>query len=179
MTDKQARGIRYGDVNYMKEIKTVHLVYFSGTGGTARVAWSFEKVFADRKIDVCKTELSIPDYIEKNADMLVLFFPVHAFNAPKPVDEWIARSPEVNGRPAAVISVSGGGEARPNIACRADVIKQLEAKGYDVFYESMIVMPTNVFKPYDDTLSAMLLRVLPHKSEMIVSDMLSGNRNRT
>lgn len=164
----------------MKEIKMIHLVYFSGTGGTARVAESFERVFTDRKIEVCKTELNKSDYyIERNADMLVLFFPVYAFNAPKPVDDWIARSPEGNSSPAAVISVSGGGEVRPNIACRYDVIKQLEGKGYDVYYESMLVMPSNIFIAYDDTLSTMLLRALPHKAEMIVSDLLSGKRNRT
>lgn len=163
----------------MREIRKVHIVYFSGTGGTARVAGSLEKVLHDRKIEVCKTELTTRYDTDRSADLLVLLFPVHAFNAPKPVDEWIALSPTVKSRPAAVISVSAGGDIRPNIACRVNVIEQLEAKGYDVCYESMLVMPSNVFKAYDDKLSAMLLRALPHKAERIGNDLLSGIRKRT
>ncbi len=163
----------------MINIKTVHLVYFTGTGGTARVAESFEKAFSVYKVEVCKTKLEAKEYMEINADLLVLFFPVYAFNAPAPIDEWITRAPAGNGRAAAVISVSGGGEISPNTACRADVIKQLAGKGYDVCYESMFVMPSNFIISYSDSLSAMLLRILPHKSERVVADILSGKRNRT
>lgn len=162
----------------MRDIKTVHIVYFSGTGGTARIAESFEKGFLEHKIGVIKTVLNTKVYLEPNADLLVILFPVYAFNAPKPIDEWINRASAGNGRPAAVISVSGGGEVMPNTACRVDVIKRLEKKGYSVCYESMFVMPSNIFISYGDELSALILRVIPHKTERIVSDILSGNRNR-
>jgi len=113
-----------------------------------------------------------------DADMLVLFFPVHAFNAPKPIDEWIASAANGEDRPAAVISVSGGGEISPNTACRVEVIKKLKGKGYDVFYENMLIMPSNVMIRYDDVLSAMVLRTTAQKSDRAVSDILAGNRMR-
>ena len=43
----------------------------------------------------------------------------------------------------------------------------------------MFVMPSNIIISYTDTLSAMLLRATPQKSERVVSDILSGKRNRT
>lgn len=163
----------------MSAIKTVQLVYFSGTGGTARIAGCFEKAFKAYNIDFINTELNKDEYTKIKADFLVLLYPVYALNAPKPVDEWLSSAPEGGGMPAAVISVSGGGEATPNTACRAGAIRQLEDKGYDVRYETMFVMPSNVFISYDDALTAMLVKIYPLKAKQAVADILSGKRLRT
>ncbi len=109
----------------------------------------------------------------------MLLYPVYACNAPVPVDEWTERVPLGNGAYAAVASVSGGGEVSPNTACRASVIRKLEAKGYRVRWETMFVMPANVLIPYADALIAMLLRAAPVKAERFASDILSGRERRT
>jgi len=41
----------------MERMNTVHLVFFSGTGGTARVAANLEQAFLQRGLTVTKTEL--------------------------------------------------------------------------------------------------------------------------
>jgi len=98
--------------------------------------------------------------------------------SPKPVDEWIASSATVKNIPAAVISVSGGGEVSPNTASRVAAIKKLVQKGYDVFYENMLIMPANVFVSLNDDLAAMLLRAVPGKTKKVASEMLSAKRVR-
>ena len=162
----------------MKTISTVHLAYFSGTGGTARVAGALERAFHNRGLDVRMEELSERSREWTEADLHVVAYPVYAFNAPVPVDEWIARAPAGNGAAAAVVSVSGGGEVPPNTASRAGVIRRLEAKGYRVEGEAMFVMPANCLVAYDDVLCAMLLRAAPVKAEAFACELLSGNGKR-
>jgi ferredoxin/flavodoxin len=163
----------------MQDVQKVHLVYFSGTGGTKRVAGCMGQAFLHRGCTVTVTELNARPTGPVEADLTVLLYPVYACNAPVPVDEWIAQAPDGNGAPAAVVSVSGGGEVSPNTACRVSVIRKLEAKGYRVRWETMFVMPANFLIPYGDALTAMLLRAAPEKAERFASDILSGRERRT
>jgi len=161
------------------DYKKVNLAYFSGTGGTSKVTDAFEKAFSDHSIDVERTELNRKNKPITLGDLLVVLFPIYAFNAPIPIDEWIKEAPMGMGRPAAVISVSGGGEISPNTACRVATIRHLERKGYHVIYERMFVMPSNFLIKYDDSLCAMMLRAAPEIAEKSVSDILAGVQRRT
>jgi ferredoxin/flavodoxin len=162
----------------MERMNTVHLVYFSGTGGTARVAAALEQAFLGRGLTVTTTELNAKPHPPVEADLTVLAYPVYAANAPAPVDEWIERAPSGNGMAAAVVSVSGGGEVTPNTACRVDVVRRLARKGYRVVAEDMFVMPANVFVSYSDVLSAMLLKAAPVRAERFADGILSGAGKR-
>lgn len=161
------------------EMKRVNLVYFSGTGGTARVANAFERSFASRAVAVSRTELKGADDPVLYGDLLVLLFPVYAFNAPKPVDEWLNRLESAQGRQAVVVSVSGGGEVSPNTACRVKTIRNLEKKGYEVIYEKMLVMPSNFMIGFDDSLCAMVLHATPVVVDKVVGHLTAGIKHRT
>lgn len=164
----------------MPEIKTVSLVYFTGTGGTTRIANCFEEAFKKQDIVTYKTELCAKTMNNTyDTDLLVILFSVYAMNAPLPIDEWLENAHNVNGKPAVVISVSGGGEVTPNTACRRATIKKLESKGYNVIYEKMLVMPSNWIVGIKDDLAIRLLRAAPVKVERIVSDIIAGTRKRT
>lgn len=157
----------------------IHIVYYSGTGGTARVANCFQQSFEKRGIPVQVTALNRPNPPEDSSDFLVLLFAVYACNEPLPVTEWLRNLPAKSGGKAAVISVSGGGEVSPNTGCRAAAIRSLEKKGYDVLYEDMIVMPSNWIVPVPDELAALLLRAAPKRAEQTVENILAGKRRRT
>ena len=154
-------------------MNNVRIVYFSGTGGTKMVADCFENTFAGRGVEVAKSELQEGDQLNEG-DVLVLLYPVHAFNAPAPVYEWIRNLTRANSTKAVVISVSGGGDITPNKACRVGCIKRLEKKGFEVIYEKMIVMPSNVLIKTVDELTYRLLEILPVKVGKIVDDVLAG-----
>lgn len=161
------------------DFRSVNLVYFSGTGGTARVADAFEKALLNRSITVQRAEIKGKIQPVVPGDFLVLLFPVYAFNAPKPIEEWIEQAPLGYGKPVVVISVSGGGEISPNTACRVATIRRLERKGYDIVYEKMFVMPSNFLIGYDDSLCAMVLHAAPMIAEKIVANIMAGVRHRT
>jgi len=154
-------------------MNNVRIVYFSGTGGTKMVADCFENTFAGRGVEAAKSELREGDRVNEG-DILVLLYPVHAFNAPAPVYEWIRNLTRANINKAVVISVSGGGDITPNKACRVGCIKRLEKKGFEVIYEKMIVMPSNVLMKTVDELTYRLLEILPVKVGKVVDDVLAG-----
>lgn len=169
----------------LKPGEKLQIVYFSGTGGTARAAFYFGECFEQKGIEVVKVPLDKqkPDWqfeprITETAGLLLILYPVYAFDAPIPVYEWVGRLGQVKDLPCAVISVSGGGEIWPNTLSRRGCIKALEDRGYNVFYERMLVMPANVFAKTEDICSMRLLEVLPLKTGHCVNEMLAGQRRR-
>ncbi len=161
------------------DFKSANLIYFTGTGGTARVADAFERSFKKRSISVQRTELKRAIDPVFFGEVLFLLFPVYAFNAPKPIAEWLKKIQPAKGRPAVVVSVSGGGEISPNTACRLSTIRLLEKKGYDVIYEKMMVMPSNFIIGFDESLCAMVLHATPVIADKVVGEIIKGNRHRT
>jgi ferredoxin len=160
-------------------IQKVKIAYFSGTGGTARAAGCFAAAFSEKGciVDIRAIRGDIAaDCTE--TDLLVLLFAVHACNAPAAVYRWLDSLPVAAGTMAAVIAVSGGGEVSPNTACRDSTIRRLEKKGYAVFYEDMLVMPSNWMIATKEQLSLRLLEVLPAKAGAIANRLLAGEKKR-
>jgi len=156
------------------------IVYFSGTGCTALVAGRFDKTIEDLGFETCVERITAGSGKDTGSfDKLVLLYPIHAFNAPEPVEEWIQSIDNQEGAKAAVISVSGGGDMIPNTASRVRVIKMLEEKGCDVFYENDVIMLSNISVATPEPMAIKLIQVLPEKVGAIVGDILSGKRRRT
>lgn len=166
-------------MNDNQSVKKIKIVYYSGTGSTAIVADHFYKIFQKKDIATTKYSLkagTMPN--EEDEDLLLVIYTVHALNAPEPVYKWIGELSKTNKAKAAVISVSGGGEVSPNTACRVECIKRLQAKGYEVFYERMLVMPSNWIVATKEPLAVKLLEVLPQRAEKIVEDLLAGKTHK-
>jgi len=169
-------------------LKRILLVYFSGTGGTKRVADTFETCFSKNDCDVIKQSLDgfnlesltekYNNNFTKEIDLIFILFPVYAMTAPKVVFEWIESLPSEQNTKTAVISVSGGGEVWPNTSCRVNCIKALKKKHYNVVYEKMMVMPPNVL--LSNNHAAMhIINSMPLKVNGIVSDLLAGKKLRS
>jgi ferredoxin len=168
-------------------VKKVKIVYFSGTGSTARFATLIEENFKNKNCDVQVLPLEVKS-IERakndgtfginSVDLIVLLFPVHAFDSPEPIYNWIKTLPLSNGLPVAVISISAAGEYWINRASRSGSIKALTLKGYDVFYERMVIMPFNMIIATKNTISIRLLQVLPIKAANTTIEILSKKRRR-
>ena len=156
-------------------VRKALVAYFTGTGGTARVAAEFEKNLKEKGMQVKMHEIKTGRLIDNgDEDLLILLFAVHAANAPLPVYQWLEILKRGRGIPAVVISVSAGGEVTPNTACRVSSIKRLEKKGYAVIYEETVVMPSNIFVATPEETALRLLEVLPQKTERIIGEVLSG-----
>ena len=163
---------------------SIHIVFFSGTGGTERVARAFQGNLAERGISAPMTALEGAALKggwgegEAKPELMILVFAVHAFDAPEPVYAWIANT-EFAGVRAAVVSVSGGGEGWPNTGCRNGVIAALEHRGAAVVYEKMMVMPCNWVVPIGDDEAMHLMNRMPGKVSTVLDAVLSGKTRRT
>ena len=151
------------------------VVYFSGTGCTEYVAREIERQLTASGMEVHVHSLR-EGAAEPNGryDILVLCFAVHACNAPVPVLRWAERHETVDKIPAAVVSVSGGGEVTPNLACREKIKRALSKKGFCVRYEEMLVMPSNWIVATKPALAARLLEILPEKVKVILDEFTTG-----
>ncbi|MBP1629145.1 MAG: hypothetical protein H6Q15_38 [Bacteroidetes bacterium] len=155
------------------------IVYYTGTGGSEIVANTFKENLISKNIEVSIERIISGKTIkEEEFDTLFLIYAVHAFNAPAPVYSWIDDNFGEN-KMAVVISVSAGGEMISNTACRTKAIKKLSQRGFDVIYEQMVIMPNNWMIPTSETLSLLLLDILPIKVNKIVDDIINGVRKRT
>lgn len=160
--------------------KKINIIYYSGTGGTERVANTFEASFIRMGYEVnIRPLVDNPRFNLEEDVSLLLLYPVYASNAPKFVCKWIDSLDVVNNAHAFIVSVSAGGEIIPNTACRVGAIKGLEKKGYSVVYEKMFVMPCNFGVPTKEPLAKMLLELLPKKVEEVVEEIKSGTVRRT
>ena len=114
------------DTNATTGYKNIRIDYYTGTGGSELVA----KLLADKlknENHIIEINRIYRDNIKKvenlEPDYYILIFPVHSFNAPKPIYEWIEHLAG-NNRKTAVISVSGGGNVITNSACRCKTEKR-------------------------------------------------------
>ena len=162
-------------------MKNVRLVYFSGTGSTEYIALNMEEKLKQHGLKVLVDPLDASKNHKTELfteDLLIIIFPVYAFDAPGPLYHWAKFISKVQNTPAAVISVSGGGEVWPNTASRYRLIKAVEKKGYHVFYEEMYIMPSNVFIPTVKPLAVELVKVVPRKIKHTIDCILSGSYKR-
>lgn len=157
------------------------LVYFSGTGGTQKIAQSMKKALQNHghesvlhSLDFSVNEsLKIDTEKLERSKYLIVLYPVYSFDAPKPVFEWIDTLPkQMNQKLTAVISVSGGGDIIVNRSCRVSCIHELINKGCNVIYEDMMVMPSNFAMKANDDLNMWLIKFIPNKVEKIVQQIL-------
>lgn len=153
---------------------TVQISFFSGTGCTEHVARTFAKEFKRRGHDVLCHSIMDRDALNDRFDLLVICYVVHASNAPEPVMAWVKRLAGEKGTPVAIISVSGGGEVIPNLACRVPMKRAFRRKGYRIFYEKMLVMPSNWIIETKPSICAELIHHLPYKISYAVSEILKG-----
>ena len=167
-------------------IQKILIVYFSGTGGTERIANAFETELKYRgctvtKINLDKSKPKQEDHIStpsRNKELLILLYPVYAADVPPIIYDWIEGIRGDNMK-TAVISVSGGGEAWPNTGCRNKCCRTLEEHGFNVVYEKMMVMPANCITPTKDQLAMWLIKAIPEKVGKILDNLLEGKVRRT
>ncbi len=154
----------------------VKVAYFSGTGGTGYAAECFVRALGGRGARTIPVSIRTGDvYQNDGEDLLLLLFAVHAANAPVPVYAWLKSMQKAGTRvPAAIFSVSGGGEISPNTACRQSSIRRLKKAGCPVLLDVMLVMPPNLFLQTEPALCGMILRKLPQKIERALDALANG-----
>lgn len=163
--------------------KNISIIYFSGTGGTEKAAFLAKKYLIENyktvEIQSLNKNFLINAKIStESIDLIILLYPVYAFDAPQIVYDWCKLLPNTKKVPVAIISVSGGGEVWLNNACRVGIINKLKRRNYFTIYEKMIEMPSNFIVETPKEKALVLIKELPKKIKSIINEILSGKEQR-
>ena len=129
------------------------LCIFSGTGNTRKVGAFFADVLRGlgHEADVALIREDVPMPAIEGYDTLVIGYPVHAFNAPKPVLAFLKRLPKAQ-KPVYLLRTSGE-PSKINDASGISPKRILKKKGYDVRGEFAYVMPYNIIFRHSDKMA--------------------------
>lgn len=161
-------------------INNIRIDYYTGTGGSEMIA----KLLAgklktgNRNVTVnriIRDEISGIDKLD--IDYYILIFPVHSFNAPKPIYEWVEHL-SGNACKTAVISISGAGNVITNSASRQKTVKLLKKSNFNVIFEEMIRMPNNWMNVPNEKKYTRILSKIPQKIDAISQLVLAEKRKR-
>ena len=161
-------------------MKQIRINYYTGTGGSQLVAELLAEKLKSKGAAVAVNRIvrdKIIDREELNIDYYVLVFPIHSFNAPQPIYEWVNHL-RGNGCKTAVIAVSGGGNIITNTASRQKTVKLLKKSDFNVIYEEMVRMPNSWMKAPDRKKYTRILSQLPAKIDKISQTVVAEKRTK-
>ena len=161
-------------------MKNIRIDYYSGTGGTRLIASLLANKLKgeSRNIEINRIYRDNINTVESlETDYYILIFPVHSFNAPKPIYEWVEHLAGAHCK-TAVISVSGGGNVITNSACRHKTVKLLKKSNFNVLYEEMVRMPNNWMKAPEKKKYTRILSKLPNKIDDISQTIIAEKRKK-
>jgi ferredoxin len=161
-------------------MKKIRIDYHTGTGGSKWVAELLAEKLKNSDVNIEINRIirdNIEGIDELGVDYYILVFPIHSFNAPKPIYEWVEHL-SGNHCKTAVIAVSGGGDVLTNSASRQKTVKLLKKSSFNVIYEEMVQMPNNWMKAPSAKRCAHILSKLPNKMDKIAQDILSEKKEK-
>lgn len=130
------------------------LCYFSGTGNTKKVVSEFANNFDDQihSIDLVKIEEGTIPNLE-DYDALGIAYPIHAFNAPSIVVDFVKALPkQQSSKKLFIIKTSGEPLALNNISS-IKITKLLKKRNFNLTNEYHLVMPYNMIFRHTDTMA--------------------------
>ena len=131
-------------------MKKICIFYFSGTGMTKFVVEGLIGEFEKNRIAVdCFRIEDKHSVVLSEYDVFGIAYPVHSFNAPEIVIDFVKLLPESNGMNTFIVHTAGE-DSKLNYASSDLLIRRLRGKGYKVFYNRLIEMPSNFIVRYDD-----------------------------
>ena len=133
-------------------MKKLCIYFFSGTGMTKYVVDKFVNEFEKNGVLVDRFKIEGPDAHQGSLseyDALGIAYPVHSFNAPKIVIDFVKQLPKSNGMNTFIIHTAGE-ESIINFASSDLLIKKLCKRGYKVFHNKLIEMPSNFVVKYEE-----------------------------
>ncbi|MCK5130202.1 MAG: EFR1 family ferrodoxin [Clostridiales bacterium] len=155
------------------------IITFSGTGNTYITNTCIAETLnqKDVKTDHFRLE-KIDDILDtihfEEYNLIIIGYPIHAFNAPQNVVELAKKLPKATGQRVYITKTSG----EPfwfNDASSYLLYKHLSKKGYNVISEKHFLMPYNIMFRYKDALVKQMYRVMQKMAVNFTEKMLTEN----
>ncbi len=160
--------------------KRIGIFYFSGTGNTRIVAEQIGDEFSGNSIDVIL--IDIADFLQdqnsvdiKLFDLVGIGFPIYGLGAPRIVIDFI-NVMVINPGSKVFLFQTAADFFWVNKSASSYPVKKLKKKGCMVFYDRIIVMPSNWLVAYNDRFVKQLYNVSYKKSRHMVKEIKTGKK---
>lgn len=159
--------------------KNIGIFYFSGTGNTEIISGLLceELKNIGCEVDLIKIENVLKAKAKadfKKYDIFGIGFPIHAFNAPRIVFDFLKLLPKTKESKKAFIFKTAGGIHFINDAAGKRAKNKLQKRGYKVFHESVFQMPSNWAFGDSDLVRKELCEKAIEKSKVIAFEIFNG-----
>lgn len=164
-------------------MERVGIFWFSGTGNSKYIAELAQNSFKDKHFQV---DLHAIDTIVKSQSTpitseytyCIIVHPIHAFDTPPIVYDFIKRLPQGGGIKTILLKTAAGGEEYINRAASNITIKTLQKKGYLVQYDRTFPMGSNWLYSLGKLINRGFITFAKEKVEHSVNEILAGKKRR-
>lgn len=109
-----------------------------------------------------------------HADILLIGYPVHAFNAPRPIIDFIKRLPKAFKPIKTYLIQSSGEPLHLNFAAQSRPLALLKKKGYEVLGGFSFVMPYNIIFRHKEEMARRMWGVVKKRIPDVSRTILGG-----
>jgi len=131
------------------------IVYFSPTGNVLHLAKQMAEGLNSPKEEILPLEFTDPKQLASNKH-LVLLYPVHGFNAPRPVKRFVNSMPPGLYEAVSLIAVGCAGNWL-NGAVSSDLRNSLVKKAYPIVVDEDLAMPLTFIMNFPDEVNLKLI----------------------
>ena len=130
------------------------ICYFSGTGNTKKIVNEYKKQFESKGAEVQVYNIESGEPLEQNNfDLLGIAYPIHAFNAPSIVVNFVKKlEKQLENKHLFIIKTSGEPLALNNISS-TKIKKMLRHRNFTLTNEYHYVMPYNIIFRHSDNMA--------------------------
>lgn len=148
---------------------------FSGTGNTLMVCnYMKEKLEEYGNKVVAFSKIKKGELYSSSSDCIIIAYPVHAFNAPLPIINFIKNMKKQEEMVPVYLIQSSGEPLSLNDAAFQTPIKHLKKKGYEVYGCFSYVMPYNIIFPHSNGMASRMWCVARNRMDedaKIITDL--------
>lgn len=155
------------------------ICYFSGTGNTKRVVDKFASCLEEKgnSVVVRRVELPFNENLEE-FDLLGFGYPVHAFNAPKIMLDFVKKLPKLTKVKEAFILNTSGEPLKLNNISSIKLTSLLKKKNIAVNNEFHYVMPYNIIFRHTDKMAFRMWDTAQKIIPLDVKKLLNGEKTK-
>ncbi len=157
----------------------IGLFTFSGTGHTAKIAEMLSRAFIENGVECTRYNIetitlgkqAMPDMAA--FEYIGLGYPIHAFNEPPVVTQFIKALPHSSGQKTFIYKSAGEPFFANNVSSQR-MIHLLQKKGYTNVFERHFLMPYNIMFRYPDELVKQMVLTAEKLSRHMAGAILNG-----
>lgn len=155
---------------------SIGIFYFSGTGNTEIITNLLKRELERKSASV--ELLRIEDFTKNKTpvnteeyDIIGIGYPVHGFNAPRIVFAFLNLLQSAGGKKVFLFKTAGDFYIQGGATTM--LRERLDRKGYEVFNENLIIMPSNILVKYPDELSKQLYNAATPRVKTMADEIVS------